>query len=82
MTNHTKWVLRFRLTTFFGMGLALGSGSVGGAFLQDGVQQVLVILGLCVALVGVLDSMELIQRKWVKAAIREERERVRARRLA
>ena len=38
---------------------------------------IFVMLGICMIIFGMLDSLGLIQRKWVKAAIREENEGMR-----
>lgn len=72
MTNHRKWVLRFRLTVLAGWAVIVASVLAGVLWMT--------VAGLCVLLFGVLDGMELVQRRRVKEAIREEHARTRARR--
>jgi len=79
MTNYTKWLLRSRALLF--TGAALFFPTVYAGFrrgLSGEIAQVLIPLGLGLIAVGMLDSFGLVQRKWVKAAIREENERMRS----
>lgn len=79
MTNYTKWLLRSRALLF--TGAAVFFPTVYAEFrcgLSGTVVQVLIPVGLCLIGVGMLDSFGLVQRKWVKAAIREENARMRS----
>lgn len=79
MRNYMKWLVRSRVLLF--TGAALFFPTVFAAFrlgLPAQVAKVLIPLGLCLIVAGMLDGWGLIQRKWVKAAIREENERMRS----
>ncbi|WP_313029244.1 hypothetical protein [Massilia alkalitolerans] len=79
MTNYTKWLVRSRAMAFAGGALVLGSSFAGFELGLDGkVVSVLIPPGVCLLVAGMLDSCGLIQREWVKAAIREENERMRS----
>ena len=78
MTNYTKWLLRSRLAAFIGGALFLGTSFAAFELdLPARVTKILIPIGLCLLVFGMLDSLGLIQRKWVKAAIREENQRMR-----
>ena len=79
MTNYTKWLIRSRIIIFTGAALLIGPTIDGFEFdFENSLKVLLHILGLVVFVIGLLDCLGLINRKFVKAAIREENERMRS----
>jgi len=84
MTNYMKWLVRSRIMAFTGFALIFVAGSATfhptlvPFVLQGRTAGIIAVLGACLLIVGVLDGFGLIRRSWVKAAIREENERMRS----
>ncbi|WP_292044859.1 hypothetical protein [Massilia sp. UBA6681] len=79
MTNYMKWLVRSRAMAFAGAALVLGASFAGFELgLDERIVSVIIPPGVCLLVAGMLDSLGLIQRKWVKAAIREENQRMRS----
>ena len=82
MTNYMKWLVRARIMAFTGAAFLLVPTLPGFEFtiarLGLRTTAILMVIGICLLIVGVLDGFGLIQRSWVKAAIREENERMRS----
>lgn len=79
MSNYMKWIVRSRAMAFAGAAMVLGTSFAGFELGLDArVVWVIIPPGICVLVAGMLDSLGLIQRKWVKAAIREENQRMRS----
>jgi hypothetical protein len=78
MTRYAKWLLRSRLISFIGAAMVLGPTLDGFEIdVENSLKVFFQLAGVPVLVIGLLDSFGWIGRKSVKAAIREENERMR-----